>query len=106
MSKDQGVKTALYCEGCGGRLLWKGELEPKLEPNGTLRGFTLHAVCVLCRSKYQGWLYVGAAPEWWKVERPDKSSGWCKHETLKNYRAAAARRRRRLVKAQEGNDRG
>jgi hypothetical protein len=93
MSNNQ-VKTALYCQSCGGRLLWQaGALEPQLEPDGTLRGFTLRAACVRCRSKYEGWLYVGAAPEWWQETRADTSRSTHKHDSLKNYQRAGVKRR-------------
>jgi hypothetical protein len=93
MSKSQ-IRTALYCQSCGARLLWQGEnrIEPKLEPDGTLRGFTLHVACIHCRSKYEGWLYVGAAPVWWEETRADKSRSTHKHDDLKNHQRASRKR--------------
>jgi hypothetical protein len=91
--KRSQIATALYCQSCGARLLWQSEkLQPNIEPDGTLRGFTLHAACIHCKSKYTGWLYVGAAPAWWEETRADTSRSTHKHESLKNYQRASKRR--------------
>lgn len=100
MSKKSEIATSLYCQTCGERLLWQNQkLEPQLESDGTLRGFTLHAACIHCKSKYTGWLYVGAAPQWWEQKRADNSSSARAHADLKNYQRASVKRKKYANKA-------
>jgi hypothetical protein len=92
------IATKLYCQSCGTRLVWRAAaadgVEVNLEPDGTVRGLTLHAVCAGCRSTYRAWLNVANAPLWWEETRADTSRSCHKHESLTNYQQASAKRRR------------
>lgn len=92
--KKGDIQTALYCQSCGSRLLWRPDnrVEVKLENDGTVQGLTLSAACVNCQSNYSAWLPILQAPPWWEETRADTSRSTHKHESLKNYQRATRKR--------------